>query len=205
MWIQFLNFLQVFEWHDPSHQNINDICFATWGFDGGEDVHNAFGLSGEPVAPQIALSYGDKPIEQNKASEIMAVNIAKRECQKEYMEFWNNSASFTTTGRPVDGIICPCSPFPAARPNMYYYYGYTTWVNLLDYTSVVVPVLRVDKSIDKVDSDFKATNEVEQRCHDVYDPEIYDGAHVSLQIVGRRLQEEKMLAIADVAAVALRN
>jgi amidase len=28
------------------------------------------------------------------------------------------------------------------------------------------------------------------------DPEIYDGAHVSLQIVGRRLQEEKMLAIA---------
>jgi amidase len=28
------------------------------------------------------------------------------------------------------------------------------------------------------------------------DPEIYDGAHVSLQIVGKRLQEEKMLAIA---------
>jgi Asp-tRNA(Asn)/Glu-tRNA(Gln) amidotransferase A subunit family amidase len=30
----------------------------------------------------------------------------------------------------------------------------------------------------------------------VDDPEIYDGAHVSLQIVGRRLQEEKILAIA---------
>jgi Asp-tRNA(Asn)/Glu-tRNA(Gln) amidotransferase A subunit family amidase len=28
------------------------------------------------------------------------------------------------------------------------------------------------------------------------DPEIYDGAHVSLQIVGKKLQEEKMLAIA---------
>jgi amidase len=28
------------------------------------------------------------------------------------------------------------------------------------------------------------------------DPEIYDGAHVSLQIMGKRLQEEKMLAIA---------
>ena len=28
------------------------------------------------------------------------------------------------------------------------------------------------------------------------DPEIYDGSHVSVQMVGRRLQEEKMLAIA---------
>lgn len=32
--------------------------------------------------------------------------------------------------------------------------------------------------------------------HAIDDPEIYEGAHVSLQIVGKRLQEEKMLAIA---------
>ena len=29
------------------------------------------------------------------------------------------------------------------------------------------------------------------------DPEIYDGAHVSVQLVGRRLQEEKMIAVAE--------
>lgn len=29
------------------------------------------------------------------------------------------------------------------------------------------------------------------------DPEIYDGAPVSLQIIGRRHQEEKLLAIAE--------
>lgn len=29
------------------------------------------------------------------------------------------------------------------------------------------------------------------------DPQIYDGAHVGLQLVGRRLQEEKMLAVAE--------
>lgn len=179
------------------------MCFATWRFDGGEDVHAAFGLSGEPMAQQIAVSYGDKPIEQKKASEIMAVNVAKRECQKEYMEFWNNSAQFTTTSRPVDAVISPCAPFAAARPTQYYYYGYTTWVNLLDYTSVVVPVLRADKSIDKVDTDFKPLNDIDKLCHESYDPEIYDGAKVSVQFVGRRLQEEKMLAIADIAAAAL--
>ncbi len=29
------------------------------------------------------------------------------------------------------------------------------------------------------------------------DPAIYDGAHVSLQLVGRRLQEEKVLALTE--------
>ena len=37
----------------------------------------------------------------------------------------------------------------------------------------------------------------------VDDPEIYDGAHVAVQIVGRRLQEEKVLAIAEHVASAL--
>jgi amidase len=35
------------------------------------------------------------------------------------------------------------------------------------------------------------------------DPEIYDGAHVGLQIVGRRFQEEKILAITEMLAGAL--
>lgn len=35
------------------------------------------------------------------------------------------------------------------------------------------------------------------------DPEIYDGAHVSLQLVGRRLQEEKVLAIAEYVGKAI--
>lgn len=35
------------------------------------------------------------------------------------------------------------------------------------------------------------------------DPDIYDGAHVSIQLVGRRLQEEKMLAIAKYVGEAL--
>ena len=35
------------------------------------------------------------------------------------------------------------------------------------------------------------------------DPEIYDGAHVNVQLVGRRLQEEKMIALAKYVGEAL--
>ena len=35
------------------------------------------------------------------------------------------------------------------------------------------------------------------------DPEIYEGAHVSVQVVGRRLQEEKVLAMAEYVSEAI--
>jgi len=38
---------------------------------------------------------------------------------------------------------------------------------------------------------------------DADNPDIYDGAHVALQLVGRRLQEEKVLALAGYVGEAL--
>lgn len=37
------------------------------------------------------------------------------------------------------------------------------------------------------------------------DPEIYDGAFVSVQLVGRRLEEEKMIALAKYVGEALKS
>lgn len=35
------------------------------------------------------------------------------------------------------------------------------------------------------------------------DPEIYDGAHVGVQLMGRRYQEEKILALSEMIGKAL--
>lgn len=183
----------VIDWKPtPDHGKVAEITYKCWGFDGGADCKKDFDLSGEPQAEQALIAYQD----QANASDIMAVNIEKREAQKQYMEYWNSTAKSTGTGAPVDAIISPLAPFPAARPTKYLYYGYSVWVNMLDYTSVVVPVTNVDKNVDKKDESFKAFDDVDQQVQDTYDPEVYDGAHVSIQLVGRRLQEEKMLALA---------
>jgi amidase len=55
-------------------------------FDGGADVHGAFKLTGEPMASQISSAYGTLK-EEYTASQIAAVNVAKRAYQKEYMEY----------------------------------------------------------------------------------------------------------------------
>jgi amidase len=149
----------VIDWTPtPNHTLINTICFKTWGYDGGLDVHSSFSLSGEPPSAQIARGFGKEPTKQFSASEIAAVNIQKREAQKDYMEFWNEKG--------VDGVISPLAPFPAARPGKYDYYGYTTWVNLLDYTSVVLPVTNVKKDLDPVDTGYEPRNEVDKSCYE---------------------------------------
>ncbi|PSS22276.1 hypothetical protein M430DRAFT_274638 [Amorphotheca resinae ATCC 22711] len=193
---------KVIEWNPPSHSRAVDLAYKTWVYDGGADVHDAFALSGEPMSNQIKPAYGTRKAEYT-ASQIAAVNIQKREYQKEYMEYWNSTSALTGTGRPVEAIIAPVAPFPAARPEMYTYYGMSTWVNLLDYSAAILPVTQVDKSIDVIDKEYKPMNEHDEKVYSSYDPEIYDGAHVSIQVVGRRFQEEKVLALTEILGDAL--
>ncbi|KAF2429318.1 amidase [Tothia fuscella] len=196
---------EVIDWNPPSHKNVNDACLQTWRYDGGADVLAAFALSSEPMSTQVQQAYGRGQQPQFDATAIAANNVRVRNIKKEYMDYWNRTAAITRTGRPVDAIICPLAPFAAARPEGYKYYGYTTWVNLLDYTSVVVPVTNVDKSVDKVDDMYVPLDGLDKEVQASYDPELYDGAHVSVQLVGRRFQEERMLAIAEITAMSLKS
>lgn len=150
---------KVVEWKPPSHKRGNDMIGKIWMFDGGVDLHSSLGLAGEPMAAQIQALYGSTPIEPMNATKIAEVNIAKREYQKEYMEYWNSTKDQTGTGRPVDAFLMPLAPFAAARPTRYKYIGYSTIVNILDYTSCIVPVTNIDKNVDGVDKNFKPLSE----------------------------------------------
>lgn len=67
----------------------------------------------------------------------------------------------------------------------------------LDYTAGVVPITRVDRSLDALASDFslKKLNGVAQGAYKLYDAEAMHGLPVGVQVVGRRLEEEKVLAL----------
>lgn len=134
-------------------------------------MHADIALSGEPMADQVAQAYGTGPVDEVGGSKIARTNVEKREYQKEYMEYWNSTKDSTGTGRPVDAFIMPLAPFTAARPKAYSYYGYSTIINTLDYTSCVIPVTIADKSIDVLAKDFKPINEQDKvmsgscKCH----------------------------------------
>jgi amidase len=53
--------------------------------------------------------------------------------------------------------------------------------------------------------DFKQLNDMDGAIQADYDADFYDGAPVSLQCVGRRLEEEKVLEMTEVISNALRQ
>ncbi|KAM0167577.1 hypothetical protein ACHAQE_000471 [Botrytis cinerea] len=166
--------------------------------------HEALALSGEPMIPQIQGHYSIlKP--QMTGFDIAAVNVEKREYQKEYMDYWNSTASLTGTGRAIDAVITPLAPMPANLTMKFDYIAYSTFVNLLDYSAAILPVTTVDKNVDVFDTGYKPLNAEDEKVWKCYDPEVYDGAHVSVQIVGRRFQEEKVIAITEMLGDALKN
>ncbi|KAL9615379.1 MAG: hypothetical protein Q9167_000207 [Letrouitia subvulpina] len=75
--------------------------------------------------------------------------------------------------------------------------GYTFLFNLLDYTSGVLPVTHVDKALDQlpVRFDFNKLNGVAKGAYKHYDANAMDGLPVGVQVVGQRLQEEKILTV----------
>lgn len=80
-----------------------------------------------------------------------------------YMEYWNSTEKLTGTGHPVDAIICPVAPHAAVIPGRYRHVGYTSFVNVLDYTSAVIPVTNADKAVHRIDVPVKYLSDTDEQ------------------------------------------
>ncbi|GAQ45822.1 hypothetical protein AtubIFM57143_006306 [Aspergillus tubingensis] len=184
---------QVIEWDTELCREGQEIASETYDMDGGEDLLSHIALSGEEQIPQCSV----EPVKHFNAREIAELNVQKREYQKKYMDYWNSTAKLTTTGRPVDAVICPTAPHAAVIPGKYRHTGYTTFINTLDYKSLVVPICCADKHFSSKNERSEFLSELDRKIFEEYDPEIYHGAPIGLQLIGRRLEEEKIITIAE--------
>lgn len=109
-----------------------------------------------------------------------------------YAKAWTDSAA--DDGQEIDVILCPPS-FGAATPHdQSKYWPYTSHWNLLDYPGAVFPVTTVDPEKDPKDESYVPQNDQDRFCYEMYSPEVYKDAPVSLQVIGRRNFDEKVLA-----------
>ena len=94
----------------------------------------------------------------------------------------------------VDVILCPVGPGAAPPLDSAKYWAYTSQWNILDYPALVFPVTKVDTAVDSVDEAYKPMNEKDEYNYQLWQsgPEKYQGAPVSLQLVGRRYEDEKV-------------
>jgi Asp-tRNA(Asn)/Glu-tRNA(Gln) amidotransferase A subunit family amidase len=67
----------------------------------------------------------------------------------------------------------------------------------LDYTAGILPVTHVNRTLDQlpISFNFKKLNGVAKGAYKHYDAIKMEGLPVGVQVVGQRLQEEKVLAL----------
>ncbi|KAK4042216.1 Acetamidase [Parachaetomium inaequale] len=110
-----------------------------------------------------------------------------------WFEWWNEQG--------LDVIISPPNATPAVphdgMRDAVSSCGYTFLFNLLDYSAGVLPITHVDKALDKLPPSFNAKklNGVARGAYKHYDAERMHGLPIGVQVVGRRMEEEKVLAV----------
>ena len=196
---------EVLPWDPSLHPAIvKDLLAAFFDLGGGAimDVLTPFS---EPVFPSmepyaLAAQAGESGLGPTK---MRTMNMTRNTLQKAYLDQWNTATS--PDGRPLDGIIQAVSPWCAARlgeTQRNFYAGYTGVWNLLDFSACTFPVTFADKGLDRErgQGSWTERSELDGKVQKDYDREFYHGAPVSLQLVGRRLEEEKVLEMVEVVA-----
>lgn len=74
---------------------------------------------------------------------------------------------------------------------------------MLEYPAVAFPVTTVDQKLDVQDDTYVALNALDRVNYDLYEPSKYIDAPIGLQLVTRRFEDEKCLAILEVIEKAL--
>ena len=200
---------EVIDWPTPDHPEIVKTILAAFFDLGGTAIMEQLTPHNEPIFPSMqAYAAAARGGETNVGpTKMRQMNMQRNALQKAYLDRW--MATATTEKGPIDGVIMAVSPWAAPRLGQTqenFYVGYTAVWNLLDFAACTFPVTFVDKRIDQASDSklFRQINDLDGRIQQEYDPEFYHGAPVSLQIGGRRLEEEKVLEMTQIIADALK-
>lgn len=107
-----------------------------------------------------------------------------------------NQAWFSS-GQGIDALLWVTAPNTALPFDKWTDTTFTTLFNAVDWPAVALPLsIQSDKSID-LKQNLKPFNENDAQLQSLYDPETFDKLPLSVQLVARRFEDEKLLAIAE--------
>ncbi|KAK3117810.1 hypothetical protein LTR53_000498 [Teratosphaeriaceae sp. CCFEE 6253] len=179
----------VERWHSVQRAKTHaDLASRLFVADGGKSIQAILEASGEPLRPEMQ-AYGD-------AKELGVFDGWQLQKQrtalcKRYLDRW-------AACEGLDAILSPTTPYAAPKSGDFKTVSYTGVYNILDSTATSFPTgVSADKERDVYAGDFQAYGNDDEVTQKDYEPAAVHGMPVSLQLIGRRLEEEKMLAITE--------
>ncbi|EEP83009.1 conserved hypothetical protein [Uncinocarpus reesii 1704] len=184
---------EVVDWAPIDHDKAADILDRFFLSDGGRSVQKLLSLSDEPIRPEMER-YG-RAVDSG-VYELWQLHTIRNKLQKDYLDRWNAAG--------LDAIICPTCPFAAVEHTKFKHVAYTGVYNILDYSCISFPCnVSVDAKIDLSVAGEAPLSVVDEQVQNEYNPSAIHGMPVSLQLVGRRLEEEKVIMMGEVVLQAL--
>ncbi|KAG6040793.1 hypothetical protein E4U41_007010 [Claviceps citrina] len=177
---------EVVDW-DPVDQKEGLMLLSRmFVADGGTAIRKQLERTGEPWRPEMEQYRTAKGLSTYEMWNLQAERV---EFQNKYLDRWNEAA--------IDAILCPTIPFNTVKNGTFRHVGYTGVFNILDYSCLSFPTgCTVDKLIDQTKLRYQPLGADCEAIHTDYDAEAMHGLPISLQLVARRLEEERVLAIA---------
>ncbi|KAG6330360.1 hypothetical protein ID866_8729 [Astraeus odoratus] len=197
------------EYRLGDHGHGKNLCFAIMWDDGLVTPHPPITRALEMTKVALLKAGHKAPVLPSlggkTAYQLWQIQRHKRDLRTEYMAHWNETVSRTGTGRPVDAIICPAAPFAATPHGKHRYPNYTMVWSALDYTASTFPVTSVDISLDTKKPRNSFLGILDKEIYESYDPETFKNAPVGLQLVGRTLEEEAIIAMTEIVDAAFKG
>lgn len=207
---------ELVEWKAWEHDTCWDITHALYFEDGGRAIRKEIEDAGETLLPltEWLLKDGDN-IKYRTVEEIwdvsaiplvtslyisrdlflsfpnLIINPQLKLRRNAYRDHYNTL--WLSTG--IDAILCPTGPGPAPPLGNAKYWSYTSQWNMLEYAAAVFPATVVDVEHDVKDPAYVPMNEKDRFNWDLYEPVLYKDAPVGLQVVTRRWEDEKCMAV----------
>ncbi|KIL55704.1 hypothetical protein M378DRAFT_17703 [Amanita muscaria Koide BX008] len=130
--------------------------------------------------------------------ELMALTVKREDYRARWYQYLKDEQ--------IDFVLCVPNPLPAQRHKQikdgWKSCNYTFLFNLLDYTAGVMPITRVNATVDafrvgssphSILGSHKPRNAIEASQQKVYDATDMHGLPVGVQVVGQKMEEEKVL------------
>ncbi|KAH8670643.1 amidase [Ilyonectria robusta] len=190
---------EIIEWNADLHEDCIRIMDQFYTADGCEDIRRDVMAGGEPFIPHVQrlINRGDAI----SVYQYWQLNKKKIELQQAYLEKWDSIRS-ENTGKKADIILMPPMPHTSVPHGNSRWVGYTKVWNFLDYTALVIPGGSVCKEDVAAPWDFEPygpEDEWNKKLWEDHGEQMASlGLPVGLQIVGRKLEEEKVLAAGKV-------
>ena len=179
---------EIVDWPATDHAEAIDLLAKFFLADGGVSVKKILEPVDEPWRPEMK-AYEDAT--ETNGYELWQLQKQRTALCKRYLDRW-------AAVEGLDAILGPTTPYASPKNGEFRHVGYTGVFNILDYSAVSFPTgINVDKQKDVVDLSVQSHGDVDAQTQKEYDAEVSHGLPISLQLTGKRLQEEKILALAE--------